>query len=140
MSLYHSCETCGRSVEFGRENHHDCEYGTKVKREIAALKAELETLKNHHEVQVGLAKMYQKQRNDERERNARLVSTLKKMVFIGTKGTSIIWPDKTRVELVKLANEALQSAANQDVTDNGLNRNNSAKLDCCDVDSNEGNG
>jgi hypothetical protein len=40
--------------------------------EIDALKAEVETLKNHNEVQVGLAKLYQKQRNDERERSEKL--------------------------------------------------------------------
>lgn len=44
MSLYHSCEACGKSVEFGYEKYHDCEYGTKDKREIAALKAEVERL------------------------------------------------------------------------------------------------
>ncbi len=40
MSLYHNCEKCGSSVEFGHEKHHDCEFGTKTGKRIAELEKE----------------------------------------------------------------------------------------------------
>lgn len=46
---------------------------------IDRLKAELETRNNHYEVQVGLAKMYQKQRDDERAENAKLKETAREL-------------------------------------------------------------
>jgi hypothetical protein len=88
----------------------------KQSKEIATLKAELEASRDtflaEHDENVRLHTELERQRAE----NERFISTFKKMVFLGTKGTSIIWPDKTLAELVNLANQALQSAAKQEMS------------------------
>ena len=44
MSLYFNCEKCERHIEFGTEKEHDCDFGTKIQKELETLRSQNEIL------------------------------------------------------------------------------------------------